>query len=544
MTANDAAEKRSSVGEAGCVVVLLLIGAALRLAYPERIAVEHFDEGVYACDAMFPGGYPFRHLYAPPLMPLAIQYTSAIGFAETFGPAIPNLAASCLTLVVIWWLARNWFGCRAGIATLTAASLSQLHVAFSRTALTDAMLLCWLVCSLYYIERLLRRSDPWSIVGLGLTTNFAWWTKYNGWLPLAIALGGIGLCAVQRGTRQDVKRQACAWGIATAMASALWLPVWWSLPNGYGEVAANHQKYLVGFSGWPRSFFWQLGNLILFDGYVPMVMLALGVVGLAKMTWRVWRSKSLSQVAPLAVVTVGFAGLFIATPLYTPYARLLLPWSAMTWLAFGLYFSEAGFMGYVGLTMSSSGDRSPQSPTMQRPPAMRRLAMVFGVLAVVCVAGCFVWQVVSRGWRPWEDRRSLAGVAEALLRDERSQRKSDPQQDLEDGANESRTIFAVYGEPALVYQLTVRGGLAVPFGSAQQAVEGRLAQSRTRFVLGPHAAQDRRFMASWEQASRRFNAPKQYSTVRSLLGRLDQAQFPADADRRGEFEAFRLYGSD
>lgn len=175
---------------------------------------------------------------------------------------------------------------------------------------------------------------------------------------------------------------------------------------------------------------------------------------------------------------------------------------------------------------------------------MRRLTMVFGVLAVVCVAGCFVWQVVSRGWRPWEDRRSLAGVAEAMLRDERSQRKSDPQQDREDGANESRPLFAVYGEPALVYQLTVRGGLAVPFGSAQQAVEGRLAQSRTRFVLGPHAAQDRRFMASWEQASRRFNAPKQYSTVRSLLGRLDQAQFPADADRRGEFEAFRLYGSD
>ena len=265
---------------AECVAVmgLLLMGGWLRVGHFERIAVEHFDEGVYASDALFPRGYPFRHLYAPPMMPLAIRWASRFGPAETFGPSLPNLAASCLTLAVVWSVARCWFGTRSAMAALALATFSQLHAAYSRTALTDAMLLLWLVSSLYFVERLLRRSDVLAIAGLGLTTGLAWWTKYNGWLPLAIAAGSILMLAVFPGTRSGTLRRGLGLVAAAICAVILWAPVWWDLPGGYAEVSANHQKYLVGLSGWPRSLQTQIAHLWLFDGAVPIVFALVGGV--------------------------------------------------------------------------------------------------------------------------------------------------------------------------------------------------------------------------------------------------------------------------
>ena len=59
--------------ELWAVVAITLLGAAVRFAFPSAMAIEHFDEGVYASNLLFPDHnvyrYPDRHLYAPSLVP-------------------------------------------------------------------------------------------------------------------------------------------------------------------------------------------------------------------------------------------------------------------------------------------------------------------------------------------------------------------------------------------------------------------------------------------------------------------------------------------
>lgn len=514
---------------------LLLIGSWLRVGHCEKIAVEHFDEGVYASDALFPGGYPFRHLYAPPLMPLAIQWASRFGSAESFGPSLPNLAASCLTLAVVWWVARRWFGVCGAMAALAVATFSQLHSAYSRTALTDAMLLLWLMSSLYFVERLLRRSDVWSIAGLGMTTALAWWTKYNGWLPLAIAAGSIVMLAVLPGTRSGTLRR-CLAGVASALcALILWTPVWWNLPGGYAEVSANHQKYLVGLSGWLRSLQTQIAHLWLFDGVVPIVCALVGGLAPGVVLWRIRQSGVVAQIAPLAVTLTGFWGLAISTPAYTPYARLLLPWNAMAWIAFGCFFGSTSCRRDDGFlpALRARGLRSRESARKGTSFMQAVTGMQGVIMAIAVVGGCV--HSVSNGWIPWEDRRSLSQAAEQMVEDHRL-----PAGERDEGRE---TIFAIYGEPALLYQLIARDATVAPLGGQDPMRNRALSRPETKLVVGPHARQDRAFLALWEREADRFGTPRRYRVPRSLVARLDQDVSPSTRSERSQPDAYDLYST-
>ena len=61
------------------IATIVLLGTILRFAYPSRMAVEHFDEGVYASNIWFGEAtnyqFPNRHLYAPPLLPYLIEWS-------------------------------------------------------------------------------------------------------------------------------------------------------------------------------------------------------------------------------------------------------------------------------------------------------------------------------------------------------------------------------------------------------------------------------------------------------------------------------------
>ncbi|MEO8498224.1 MAG: glycosyltransferase family 39 protein, partial [Planctomycetota bacterium] len=192
-----------STRELWLVAILLVLGVGIRLAFPSRMAVEHFDEGVYASNVWFgpESGhqYPMRRLYAPPLLPSLIEWSMifdemgepASHQVSSLAPLMPSLVAGCLTLLLVWKMTREWFGPAAGLAALTLAALSDFHALYSRTALTEALLLLFFVAAVWMIKRAFS-TGSYRCLGLaGLLTGLAWWTKYNGWLPLAVGFGGL-----------------------------------------------------------------------------------------------------------------------------------------------------------------------------------------------------------------------------------------------------------------------------------------------------------------------------------------------------------------
>lgn len=245
------------------ILVITTAGIAARFALLDELAIEHFDEGVYASNLLSDGGaYPDRFLYAPPLMPFLIEWSIiCLGHAR-WAPFLPALIMGSLTVPLAWWSVRRWANGASGVAAAALISLSDFHIAMSRSALTDAPMVFFLLLAVWLaIETLAARNLRLAALA-GFATGLAWATKYNGWLPVAIATSGAVAAWFfwprEKKSRKsdeanlDVSSIAACLVVLTLTAAATWVPVWWGLQpfGGYVRVADNHQNYVTGFAEW------------------------------------------------------------------------------------------------------------------------------------------------------------------------------------------------------------------------------------------------------------------------------------------------------
>ncbi len=262
------------------ILGIVVIAASLRFCFPGRLAVEHFDEGVYASNIWFgdrPGGvYPEQHLYAPPMLPALIEW-GFVFFGPSNAMAIwPCQLAGTVTVILLWWLGRSWFGPVAGLTAAALCATSEVHIILSRSALTDALLGMWWLASLFALHRACD-SGRWSPSLLaGYLVGMAWYTKYNGWMPLAITFAAVvARGVICRGSWPQTRRALKSCLIAGVMAFITWSPWLWSLQSkgGYASVLANHRQYVVGIEGWWPSFVRQWEQLTALTGSLSLMSL-------------------------------------------------------------------------------------------------------------------------------------------------------------------------------------------------------------------------------------------------------------------------------
>ncbi|MGC1276039.1 MAG: glycosyltransferase family 39 protein [Planctomycetaceae bacterium] len=388
------------------VVAIVLIAAALRLAFAERMAVEHFDEGVYASNIFFgpeeDRRYPYRHLYAPPLLPWLIELCMLFLGTDGIAPFLPALVLGTATIPLAWWTARCWFGPPAGLAAAGLVATSDFHLLYSRTALTDVPVTFFMLLAVYlYWEAVRRGSIDWSLAA-GIATGLAWWTKYTGWLPLAIAAAGSLAWLLFERQAGGVSLSSRAWTIAkcfftTAITACLvWSPVLIGLQEfgGYAAVTDNHRRFLQPWSQWLDNLWQQAGNIAAQSGGLTVVGLALlagaiplrtgwpGSVRALLAVWCAvvagWTTFRIGPALPLLLlVVVGvatvllvplrspeapavekvhsqrrlaawliaawFCGLLATTPFYHPYPRLAIPWLLAALLGVSVWLAESKF---------------------------------------------------------------------------------------------------------------------------------------------------------------------------------------------------------
>ena len=247
------------------ILVITFAGFAARFALLGELAVEHFDEGVYSSNLWFPDEgyqYPDRFLYAPPLVPSLIEWSMIIFGPARWVPFLPSLILGSLTVPLAWWSVRRWANGSSGVAAAVLVSLSDFHIAMSRSALTDAPMVFFLLLAVWLaVEALSDRNLRLAAVA-GFSTGLAWATKYNGWLPLAIAISGAGAAWIfwprgkEDSTSEENSLPASSVVVCLAVigltAAVTWFPVWWDLQpiGGYARVADNHRNYVTGLTGW------------------------------------------------------------------------------------------------------------------------------------------------------------------------------------------------------------------------------------------------------------------------------------------------------
>lgn len=481
----------------------LVSGLLLRWGVLGRLAIEHHDEAVYASNLLFDsaagGEFPGRPFYAPPLLPTTIEWFTILwrmaGLPEVdWLPMLPGLLSGSVLIVSVWWILRRWFSPTAGIAGAWLVALSEYHAFYSRTALTDPLLVLWMLWAVHWGWVALGATDRRSWLLAGLFTALAWGTKYNGWLPLAIVISGGACCEclLPREQRRWRRYLEVIVGMAVT-AGVLWLPVWWDCQRvgGYAAIAANHRGYIQGWGAWWRDW-WQLNSSVgWYTSWLTIAAwfiapLAAGLNSPQRIRWGWGRgalvvcAAALIAGAPLLVpfligtlavigavidhrrgkispeqlragclIAAWFAGLLLVTPLYFPYPRLALP----LWLA-----------GVLGCGWWWHQAWTPVTPSETPSVPVRWATPIAIAVPVLIVCGLPIVGSVA-----WESRLATRTAAREFSRS-----LSDP----------AATVVYVYADPALFYHLSRLGCVAIPRG--ELSASPAAGAQETWLAVGPY----------------------------------------------------------
>jgi dolichyl-phosphate-mannose-protein mannosyltransferase len=538
----------------------IIFGSTIRLSFPGRMAIEHFDEGVYASNFWFGPeddfSYPARYLYAPPLLPAAIEWTMIIaslcGIKPTgFIPIIPCLIAGIAMIPSIWWVCRRWFGAVTGLTSAWLVATSDFHASYSRAALTDVPVCLFILWAVYFIERALAEcvpkgvipnerkpskpdlglaNMPWrNIVFAGVFTALAWWTKYNGWLPLAIGLAGgmLWQLLTPRNERRILRALGC-WLLVATIAIVAWSPVLWGLQKhgGYAAVASNHRKYVVGFNsgqfsyGWLSSGWRQLKNIGRYENALDFMYSPfqsdpheggggpfntdMFFVLIQNGQWRYlisilqeWAFTSVTPLfvplgslvlsatlclilifcrpashlrLPLCLVAAWFFGLTCTTPFYYPYPRLVLPWLCSNWICIALAFQ-------IWLNRSKRDEEKNALSLLSR-------GFVVVILLMALSSGI---RVMSGSAFAWRNRTHVQLVSQQFATSVRKETASL-------GAPEDEAVVYVLGDPALFFEMKAVGLPAVGPVQGLEFMDRPLM--RPTFIAFP-SHQNRYPLGSW-----------------------------------------------
>ncbi|QDT34521.1 glycosyltransferase family 39 protein [Thalassoglobus polymorphus] len=488
-----------------------MIAFALRASAPDHLSIEHFDEGVYASNyfsSHLDFRYPDRHLYAPPLFPAILEWALIFSGGNPQAVMFVNVILGTALVAAIWWLTKLIAGDAAAIAAASLATFSDFLIQYSRAALTDTPVCLFMVLAVGCGLLALRDRHTLAILGAALFTAAAWWTKYNGWLPLAILGAGLaGSVVFDRPKTSEWMPRAGTFLVIALGAFLFWLPCLWSLQEygGYSAVAQNHAGYIVGFGGWwdswTRHFSVQSFNSkLLIVGGVCAILLFQRTRNANPMQWsnRFWVVLfssviilGLGQPILFALLLAGYGlfaglrkqmevdrlgfwliaawigGLLLTTPLYRPYPRLFMP----LWI--GLIIASA-----LGLQALLSHNENAAVVANKK-----RLGLRSGILGL-----CLIFLFRSGiGESTFEDRTQLASISKSIVAEIQHFVGTTKQTDDIDA------IIYVIGEPGLYYHLASDDGDRFNFITQPGSNLVMLTpipnapKIPTFLVLGPHA---------------------------------------------------------
>ena len=532
------------------------------MSSPSRIAEEHFDEGVYASNVWCPDedySYPDRHLYAPPGLPRIIEEIHLWFQASDLSSIAPSLLAGILLVPLLGLLARDWLGEPAARSAALLAVFSDVHILYSRTALTDVTWITWLVLALWLSHRAILTGRPALVLAAGLATAAGWWTKYTGWLPLAIAVTGIVLVqAIGRRPNPEwttwLKRLAVITAITAIAISPLFVLL--QSTGGYTAVTDNHARYVVGLAGWFESAVSQANHMAAFESLLTVAGVALAcclsTIRPECFTWNAIRPRLPMAVAAAGLVAIAsFPALVLAAaastlrdamtgrknpgsderedrslawamlaawwismtltiPLYHAYPRLMLPWLVAGWLLLGRQLARVG------------AGRSPGTSSTETGRFLPLVGLIGAVLLLVAIPSRFV----SRGIPALEPRTSIADLADEVVAVVTRQ------------VPEGEVVIRVWGEPALFFQLSNRSPrrlLMQPAGGLKVIREGESPPKIPVFLaFGPHALDGR---AASPALVQEYELQETFQVTPGLQVRRNQP--PARRDQPMTFHLYR-----
>jgi 4-amino-4-deoxy-L-arabinose transferase-like glycosyltransferase len=486
----DAIEQREIL----LVTALTVVALVLRAWSLSKVGIGQYDEGVYALSGLGLSHssqpyrmFPRQERFSPPIYIALVTLSFLVSGPSAQHAVAVNVILGALTVPLLWWVTRRWFGPGAAIAAAVLLALNSTHILVSRTGLTDIsfafVFLLALAALVWSLEGAEHRGAGWRAMVAGLAVGLAWNTKYHGWFALLITLGAILIrWRVARADRKWLLAALRSWTWSALVAGLCFIP-WAVFIQSSGSRTGGLVRYYSTMLrlDWSGNFLRYAQQLWMLEGppgriALPLAALAVSLVardprGQRRMVpWPVVAALSVSAIVLGLAATTLLAALFalfrrrtdgalvtwvlagwialwaVAAPFYQPYFRLLLP------------ILIANFM----LTGWLLADIAEENAAGAGAPWTTWLATIgmTGVVAVIALR-------LPVETHPWADTRSAEVAAQALS-----------------ARVPTGTPVRVVGEPPVAFYLHRLGHPS--FGDAH-AAEMDSAATVSYFVTGAYA---------------------------------------------------------
>jgi hypothetical protein len=245
-----------------------------------------------------------------------------------------------------------------------------------------------------------------------------------------------------------------------------------------------------------------------------VLLLAVGV-GIARRGWEIPIPKSVSgadgQRLAVWMLAAWWLGLLLTTPLYRPYARLVLPWLAASWIGGGAVLAWLA----QGTGARKARANPPRAVSVYQRYVLGCLAFTVAILAAAAFLGGE--RLVARGVVGWQPRDGLERIAAAIAQETSELASAEP------GGERDRKVVYVYAEPSVLFQMRLLG-----VDPVRPVSDLRFARPTAEplpvpvfLVTGPHAERDPRFAAQLEDVRGRLILVRSYEYTPSDLVLLD-----------------------
>lgn len=363
------------------VKALLLIALAalgLRLWHWDRIEISEFDAGAYSASAQalsrLERPYPGVQFQAPPgYYGSGALLTAVTGLPGHRSLLLISLLLGVATVVLTGIAGSLWFDPKAGAFAASLVALSDLHIRFSREALTDVSFTFWFVLALLAGERALTSGSLAGALLAGGTVGIAWETKSHGWFAVVVLALATVADYLRRRDSVTLRTRMRSLAIIALLAGAIYVPAFLLIVFGGGVASyvatmrsylshdylaavAEYWRILPGWDNSGRSLIMLAATLAALwsspGRHLPR-RAAIFTAILTLATVPLGLTRTLLLAAPLAgralwnfgrfggyVVLSSLAVWMVSAPRYRPYDRLVLPLLVMAALAVGALLAQ------------------------------------------------------------------------------------------------------------------------------------------------------------------------------------------------------------
>jgi len=232
------------------IALIFVLALSIRLFNVFGMGLFHWDSGYYVGTALWligHGGMPYP--WEPPVYSAFVSLGFLIFGLYDWVAVLVSALFGALTVILAYLIGKELFDSRTGLVAALFLTISQIHIIYSRMALTDSAFTFFFVLSLllfiYSIKR--QKIHLYAIYGiaLGITQN----VKYNGFMAFiipALFLFVYYVYVKYAGKRVKLDFSLASKGMIIAFLIMVLMHVPWIFALGIGDYAKESGSLSMG----------------------------------------------------------------------------------------------------------------------------------------------------------------------------------------------------------------------------------------------------------------------------------------------------------